>query len=139
MWYRRIVLVLALTGVAWLGPAASVQGQQAPDAPGHGPRMEGLAAIGPGLLHEHMEAMVKQLSAALKQMATMVGSGRMDSERMQRLGVGMTDLADMLGEMPAIEARSRQTPDLAMRDMSVMMARLANLLQQMAELQSGMR
>lgn len=59
MGYRGIVLVLALTGVAWLGPAASAQGQQAPAAPGHGARMEGLATIGPGLLHEHMEAMVK--------------------------------------------------------------------------------
>jgi hypothetical protein len=101
--------------------------------------MEGLAAIGPGLLHEHMEGMVKQLSASLKQMAAMVGSGRMDAERMQRLSAAMADVADMLGEMPAIEARGRQTPDLAMRDMSAMMARLANLLQQMAELQSGMR
>lgn len=83
--------------------------------------------------------MIKRLSASVKQMPAMVGSGRMDSERTQRLGALMTDLADMLGEMPAIEARSRQTPDLAMRDMSAIMARLANLLQQMAELQSGMR
>jgi hypothetical protein len=101
--------------------------------------MEGLAAIGPGLLHEHMQGMVKQLSASLKQMAAMVGSGRMDAERMQRMGALMAEVADMLGEMPAIEARVRQTPDLAMRDMSVMMTRLSDLLRQMAELQSAMR
>jgi hypothetical protein len=101
--------------------------------------MEGLAAIGPGLLHDHMEGMVKQLSGALKQMAAMVGSGRMDQEQMRRLGAVMTDVAEMLGEMPGIEARTRQTPDLAMRDMSVMMERLGTLVKQMAELQSGMR
>jgi len=139
MRHGRIVLVLALTATAWLGPSASAQGQQAPAAPDHGPRMEGLAAIGPGLLHDHMEGMVKQLSASLKQMAAMVGSGRMDAERMQRMGTLMADVADMLGEMPAIEARARQTPDLAMRDMSVMMTRLSDLLRQMAELQSTMR
>lgn len=139
MRYRRIALVPALVGLVWLGPSATVQGQQAPAAPDHGPRMEGLATIGPGLLHDHMEGMVKQLSGALKQMAALVGSRRMDAEGMQRMGALMADVADMLGEMPAIEARARQTPDLAMRDMSVMMGRLANLLQQMAELQSGIR
>jgi hypothetical protein len=138
MRYRKIVLVLALAGVAWLGSAALAQGQQVPAAPDHGKRMEGLAAIGPGLLHDHMEGMVKQLSGALKQMAALVGSGRMVAERMQRMGALMADVADMLGEMPAIEARARQTPDLAMRDMSVMMKRLADLTQQMSELQSAM-
>ncbi len=139
MRHGRIVLVLALAAISWLGPSPSAHGQQPPTGPDHGQRMEGLAVIGPGLLHDHMEGMIKQLSASLKQMAAMVGSGRMDAERMQRMGALMADLADMLGEMPAIEARGRQTPDLVMRDMSTMMARLANLLQQMAELQSAMR
>lgn len=139
MGYRGIVLVLALTGVAWLGPAASAQGQQAPAPQEHGRRMEGLAAIGPGLLHDHMEGMIKQLSTSLKQMAAMVGSARMDAERMQRTGALMTDLADMLGEMPAIEARGRQSPDLAMRDMSVMMQRFAEVRQRTSELRSAVR
>lgn len=139
MKFRRIAIILTLAGIAWLGSSASAQGQQAPAAQEHGRRMEGLAAIGPGLLHDHMEAMIKQLSASLKQMAAMIGSARMDAEQMRRTGALMTDLADMLGEMPAIEARGRQTPDLAMRDMSVMMTRLGDLLQQVAELQSAMK
>lgn len=139
MRHGRIVLVLALAAISWLGPSPSAHGQQPPTGPDHGQRMEGLAVIGPGLLHEHMEGMVKQLSALVKQMAAMAGSPRMDPERMQRLGAVMADVADMLGEMPAIETRARQTPDLAMRDMSAMMERLAGLMKRMAELQSGMQ
>lgn len=60
--------------------------------------------------------MVKQFSALVKQMAAMVGSARMDAERMQRLGAVMADVADMLGEMRAIESGARQGSDLVMRD-----------------------
>ncbi len=72
-------------------------------------------------------------------MAAIVGSGRMGADRMQRTGALMADVADMLGEKPATESRVRHRPDLAMRDMSVMMERLARLIRRMAELRSGMR
>jgi hypothetical protein len=138
---RHLMMVpgLVLVVSAWLVPVAQAQAPTTPAVPGHDRRMESLAVIGPGLLHEHMEGMIKQLSAAVKQMAAMVGAERMDAERMKRVGMFMADVADMLGEMPAIEARGRETPDLAMRDLSVMMSRLADLLRQMADLASALR
>lgn len=111
--------------------------QTAPTPPpvsGHEDRMRGAALIGAGFLHEHMQTMIQQMSGMVSLMGKMAAGGTMDPRAMQRLGEAMGEIAEMLREMPAIDEQAQRAPDVAMRDMGPMMARLDDLNRRMQEL-----
>jgi len=111
--------------------------QTAPTPPpvsGHEGRMQGAALIGAGFLHEHMITMIQQMSGMVSLMGKMAAGGTMDPRAMQRLGEAMGEIAEMLREMPAIDEQAQRAPDVAMRDMGPMMARLDDLNRRMQEL-----
>ncbi len=113
-------------GICVLGVGTAYAESPGPPKPSssHGQRMEWEAAVGPGLLHQHMETMIRQMSGMVSLMGKMAATGTMGSGTMRRMAEAMSEIADMLGEMPAVDRLAAKRPDLAMRDMDTMMARL---------------